>query len=261
MKVIEPGDACLEVVAMAHRGLLREQQEDAIGFCGWNSQTAAGVPVTLRSYSSWPTFALADGLGGHAGGAMASLAAVSVIAGDNDGSPVEDLVHSAHERIRQLGIETGQSGTGTTIAAIGLREDGVQIVNVGDSRIYEVTSEPLLLSVDDSPPAAAAADQPTPVVTQALGIGNRVLPHVDLLPLELGVRFLVCSDGLNDAIGQAGMDRCLASSSDARDLVVHLVAEALRAGGDDNVSVAVVTVCESSPEDPELTGEIRTAQE
>ncbi len=238
---------------MAHRGLRREQQEDAIGFCGWNSQTTAGVPVILRSHSSWPTFALADGLGGHAGGAMASLAAVSLIAGDNDGSPVEDLVHSAHARIRQMGIETGQGGTGTTIAAIGLREDGVQLVNVGDSRIYEVTSEPLLLSVDDSPSAAAEAGEPTPVVTQALGIGNQVLPHVDLLPLELGVRFLVCSDGLNDVIGQAGIDRCLGDATGATDIVVRLVAEALRAGGEDNVSVAVVTVGESSADGPEAS--------
>jgi protein phosphatase len=61
---------------------------------------------------------------------------------------------------------------------------------------------------------------------------------------------MVCSDGLNDMIGQAGIDHCVEVSKDSTDLVTRLVAEALRAGGEDNVSVAVVTVGEHPVREP-----------
>jgi PPM family protein phosphatase len=218
-----------------------------------------------------PVLAVADGMGGHAAGEVASaltVAALSDLVGRDDLS-VEDVVRQlglANDRI--LGSARDhpeQEGMGTTVAGVALlggnpdaaASDGDPqwaIFNVGDSRVYEHGPAGLVqVTVDHSLvqelveigvlTAQEAARHPSRnVVTRSLGREPMVEVSVSTRPVTPGQRLVVCSDGLSDELDPAELDAVLRSCPDAEQAARALVQAALEAGGHDNVTVLVVDV-------------------
>jgi serine/threonine protein phosphatase PrpC len=211
-----------------------------------------------------PIFAVADGMGGHAAGEVASALAVekmSVLAGRDDVRP-DDVLHALDEANEAIlayerdAVET--TGMGTTITGICL---GVVagsphwvVFNVGDSRVYRFADGQLSqLTVDHSEVAELlAAGRITAeealthplrnVVTRSLGVLPPPAADVWVLPVVPRERFLICSDGLPLEVPESMIASQLAGDSPAQAVAELLVSCAVSSGGRDNVSVVVIDV-------------------
>jgi serine/threonine protein phosphatase PrpC len=224
------------------RGLRRELNEDSY-------------------IASDPVFAVADGMGGHEAGEVASGMCVRALAqlpqlatGERTATAgvVQQYLASADESIRSA---TG-SRAGTTLSGVVVVEQmGVPywlVMNIGDSRTYRLSQGRLSqVSVDHSEvqelvesgeiTAEEAAVHPRRhVVTRALGAGAETEADYWLLPIEEGDRVMVCSDGLNGELTDGAMLDILSTVEDPQEAVDALIQAALRRGGRDNITVIVV---------------------
>jgi serine/threonine protein phosphatase PrpC len=133
---------------------------------------------------------------------------------------------------------------GTTVAGVLLTSDQVFAFNVGDSRVYTHGPDGLRqVSVDDSPPLAPGQEH-TVIVTQTLGGGFTyadVEPHVSAFPQSTEMRWLICSDGLSDLVGNETLSDLLQETDDSR-ATFELWKAAIEAGGRDNITLALVRV-------------------
>jgi protein phosphatase len=216
-------------------------------------------------------FAVADGMGGHAGGEIASSTAVAVLEGalGSVGSPegLVEAIRSANEAILSASLDDPSlAGMGTTLVAatlVGTADGDVLVIaNVGDSRAYLFHDGRLRQVTDDHSLAAemvrngdisdveAARHPQRHVITRALGIDGTV--DVDLFELRLGSgdRILLCSDGLTNELSDEEITRVLSSEDDPVTAAEDLVRRANAHGGADNITVVVVDalVAESSGE-------------
>ncbi len=233
----------IEVTAFTHRGKLRAGNEDAITVAGWIADAAMAGPRRSRHVPAEPLLvALADGLGGHAAGEVASRYAVDRLAtqalGDET-SIATALAAINAELYRTMAAAPELLGMGTTVAGLLLTASRALWFNVGDSRIYRYRDGCLQqLSIDDVPPGTR-----TGIITQTLGGSHRpvpVRPHIGGEDLSHPSRFLLCSDGLTDMIGVAEMERAMAAADE--DAVPALFTHAMQAGGADNISIIAVSV-------------------
>jgi PPM family protein phosphatase len=218
-----------------------------------------------------PVFVVADGMGGHDGGDIASAIVVEEFARlaeagyDAARGPetVAAVLATCHERIerhaaeqRAAGHASYQAGT-TAVVALLVEEDGEArwlVANVGDSRAYRLDGGVLeQVSVDHSlvqelvdagtlSPADAAHHPERNIVTRALGGPDRPDADYFLLPLTTTHRLLLCSDGINGMLDDASIAAVLERSADAAEAASALVAAALSAGGEDNATAVVVDV-------------------
>jgi len=211
-------------------------------------------------------FVVADGMGGHNAGEVASAIAVRTMldaAGDGftDHETFVAAVRAANAAIHDAadGLSE-QRGMGTTLTAVAPLRLGageppaLSITNVGDSRTYVFRDGELRqLSVDHSyvqellseglVTAEEARVHPRRnIVTRALGIDGSVSPDAWVIPLVVGDRFLLCSDGLVDEVTDSNIAAVLRSVTDPNRAASELVAAANRNGGRDNVTVIVVDV-------------------
>lgn len=236
--------ARITVHAYTDVGLRRRRNEDAVMVGGWLCQTHRGTLVSM-DFAPTPPFAcaVADGMGGHAGGDLASRTALSVIAGSYpDWQTEEDVIDdllSVNQQVRAVGVEAELQGLGTTVAGLCFLSDQVIAFNVGDSRIYEVTSEgPVQLSVDDS--VFDTFGRPTNVITQSMGQPIPVRPHLVRVPLR-PARFLVCSDGVSGMTSDDELGEALADADPA--VCSERIVAAVRANGaHDNLTFLLVDV-------------------
>ena len=209
-----------------------------------------------------PIFAVADGMGGHSAGDVASKAVVTRLAelgGDSDTTAeainralalaVEDM--KAGEGVTDLG--TGTTVTGVAVAIV---SDAPQFIayNIGDSRVYQLTSGVLeQVTVDHSvvqelvdagriTREEADVHPHGNVITRAVGFHEPPVPDYRVLPLTAGLRILVCSDGLTKELTAYGIRHFLLSNPKAEDAVAALVTAALENGGRDNVTAIVLDV-------------------
>lgn len=217
-----------------------------------------------------PIFLVADGMGGHAQGEVASQTVLRVfdehIARDVSSTPerILDAIHSSNDAVRDLSAadDYGTAVSGTTLAGIALVDAGDEIgfhwmaFNVGDSRVYTWTDGVLAqLSVDhsavqemiDAGLISAEDAQKHPernVITRAIGADEFVDADVWLLPAAGEQAFLICSDGLTKELDDAAIARVLARDirldAAGRSVADLLVDEAIDHGGRDNVSVVYV---------------------
>jgi protein phosphatase len=235
-------DLRLDVGHGTDRGLRREMNED--------SYIAAD-----------PVFAVADGMGGHEAGEIASGICVRTLAEmpqlasgarDATAGAVQEYLLAADETIREA---TG-SRAGTTLSGVVLVEQlGMPywlVLNIGDSRTYRFSRGGLTqISVDHSEVQElvdagqisrreAAVHPRRHVVTRALGTGYETEADYWLVPVEEGDRILVCSDGLNGELDDEQISDILATEADPQAAVDELIQAALRSGGRDNVTCIVV---------------------
>ncbi|KUL31059.1 PP2C family protein-serine/threonine phosphatase [Streptomyces regalis] len=242
------------VSAISHPGLLRERNEDSLVVGPWTlCATVTENPQTLIFPLGTPlVVAVADGLGGHPGGEVASALVVRRIASLGPALSsevaVRDALNACNRAVYQAagGDEGGGlSAMGTTVAGVVVQPGSLLAFNVGDSRVLAASRDGLRqLSVDDSPPHPAG--QTTSLVTQCLGGSptyRAVQPHVTAESPVPGERYLVCSDGLTDPVKEDVLDEVLREHNDGR-AAFELWKAAIEAGGPDNITVAVVRVAD-----------------
>jgi serine/threonine protein phosphatase PrpC len=218
-----------------------------------------------------PVFVVADGMGGHDGGEIASRIVVDEFArlsevgyDERRGSDaVLATLRAAQRRLlAYASTHVGRDGRrwhgGTTTVAALLVEgdDGPEwlLANLGDSRIYRLTQGELLrVSTDHSvvqelvdagriTEEQALHHPERHIVTRALGGPDPLDPDFFLLPLAEAERVLLCSDGVTDLVRDAELGRILVENTDPRDAAARVVAAALEAGGIDNATAVVVDV-------------------
>ena len=209
-----------------------------------------------------PIFAVADGMGGHSAGDVASNAVVRRLA-EHAGKVVID----AESISRSLGLAvddmaTGDGvtdlGTGTTVtgAALAIVSGAPKwiIFNIGDSRVYQLITGVLeqvtvdhsvvqeLLDAGRITREEAEVHPQGNIITRAVGFHEPPIPDYRILPAQPGMRLLVCSDGLTKELTAYGIRHFLMDNSNADDAANALVGAALDNGGRDNVSVIVLDV-------------------
>lgn len=235
----------IDVGLATHRGHHREQNEDS-------------------ALAAYPVFVVADGMGGHAAGEVASRLAVEAL-GALEGSELADIealvqaVENANRLIWDSGKEPGQRGMGTTITGCAVLRDGSWVVfNVGDSRVLFIhEGEIRQITVDHSEvqdmvtlgilaPEEAAVHPMRHIVTRSLGARPDVDVAVDRIEVVPGDRFLVCSDGLTDEVAADDIFWVLDTAENPQGAADALIAAALAAGGHDNVTVIVVDITAST---------------
>jgi serine/threonine protein phosphatase PrpC len=244
------------VSALSHPGLLRERNEDSLVAGPWTlCATVTESPQTLVFPLGTPlVVAVADGLGGHPGGDVASALVVRRIASVGPAlsseNAIRDAVHACNRAVYDAvagGAGDELATMGTTIAGTVVRPGSLLAFNVGDSRVFAASRDGLRqVSVDDSPPLEPG-QRTTSIVTQCLG-GSRayrsVQPHVTAESLSGGDRYLVCTDGLTDPVPPEVLEEVLREYDDGR-AAFELWKAAIAAGGPDNITLAVVRVADT----------------
>ena len=182
--------------------------------------------------------AVADGLGGHPAGDVASLTAIraldgSGLTGESSDGELLDAIRAAHDAVVSAGEEDdSRLGLGTTLVVALVREGAVTVAHVGDSRAYVLPASGELEPVTRDHSVHG-------YLTQALGLDRAVMPDTAQVPAPRGTRLLLCSDGLTNMVEAEAIGELLAHGS-AQDACDALVKAALDAGGIDNVTVIVL---------------------
>lgn len=207
-------------------------------------------------------FAVADGMGGHAAGEVASAIAVARMA-DLDARPTGEQILAAvrtanSEVIAQAAQGSGREGMGTTLSGVAIAdhdgEDSLLVFNVGDSRTYKLDADGLTQITSDHSlvaemvrdgelaPDDAAKHRSRNVITRALGIAAEVrVDHWWIAPAA-GQVFLLCSDGLHNEVPPPVIEGVLRAASSPQAAVDALMGIALDAGARDNVSAIAVWI-------------------
>lgn len=247
---------CYEIVAslLSDTGCLRETNED----CG--RYTRPGDSALLES-RGWLAV-VADGMGGHVAGEVASNLAVDVITRVYYSDPgdartaLQRAFLEANRRIYESALRDGSlKGMGTTCTALALRNDSALYLHVGDSRLYLVRGGDIYLMTEDHSAvmemvkhglmsAAEARRHPDKnIILRALGSH----PEIELttwqkpLPVQEGDCFVLCSDGLYDLVEDEEIKQ-VTLTQNPHAACKMLISMAKERGGHDNITVAVVSL-------------------
>jgi len=266
----------IDVAALSHRGHVRRDNEDS--FLVTRLGRTLETLLTSLSDAEAPKLAeevnyvmiVADGMGGHAAGEVASRMALSAIVGIaldmpdwivklNEGY-AREVERRTRDRVREVGAllfdegarDPALSGMGTTLTAARSLGRDLQITHVGDSRAYlfragelhhltrDHTYAQLLVDLGRLPSTDAADPRHRHILTNVLGGSDRdVKVDIDLMKLEDGDRVLLCSDGLTEMVDDKTIADILAGASASEQACDALVQRALDNGGRDNVTVIV----------------------
>lgn len=243
----------IEVHALTHPGALRPENEDTIAVGGWIAANALDKPKRFDWLADNPLLAVvADGMGGHAGGALASRTAVQHLQSraEEIGSAEaarRALVSANAALYDMMSGGDAPGGMGTTVALLALTPALAVAANVGDSKIYRFDRADLVqLSTDDTPgpklPNGRTAQITTPMMTQSLGGQKQftgIEPHAGEEAPAPGSQYLLCSDGLSDLVGPDAIQARLAAQ-DGGAAVEALFRDAMAAGGRDNISIVLL---------------------
>jgi serine/threonine protein phosphatase PrpC len=217
-----------------------------------------------------PLFLVADGMGGHQAGEVASGAVIEEFA-RLAGMPsvtidqVQASLRQARRRVAEL--SSGErAGAGTTLSGVVIADiDGDAYwlaINLGDSRTYRFADDVLeQISVDHSvvqelidsgelDEASASTDSRRNVITRAIGAGSDAEPDFWLIPADEGDRILVCSDGLSGELDRAEIEDVLRAEAEPQQAATRLVHEAMLRGGRDNITAVVVDAVQVRVREP-----------
>lgn len=244
----------VEINAQSHVGLVRQQNEDMI-LAGTRLIRDASYTISYTlPEGERAIFALADGMGGHNAGEVASEEALSSLSSFFDALPPalspEQLREAfsqwnqeIHARLLRLGGEDPAcQGMGTTLVGMCLYGGRAYWFNCGDSRIYRLHDGQLAqLSTDHSYEHVAGMSGFSHLITNCLGggCGDTFIDMREMVPpVSSSDLFLLCSDGLTDLVPDSWIERFLKTGASA----AQLVKMACHAGGHDNVSVCLLRV-------------------
>jgi len=244
----------LEFAQMSDPGVVREGNEDCLG------HFPPASPAEVRS-RGW-LFALADGVGGHERGEVASRLAVDSVldaflnaaAGTQLGALLPRMVHQANERVYAAASGKPGSGMATTLVLCALRFDQAVISHVGDSRCYLIRdgrATPLTrdhtLAADQASmgllSAKEAQEAPTRhILSRAVGSDLVVAPDTTQIQVNPDDVFMLCSDGLHGPLPAAEIAYVVTQRKDLQAAAERLVAIANERDGSDNVSVQLIRI-------------------
>lgn len=215
-------------------------------------------------------FAVADGMGGHQAGEVASHLALETLHAEFTAAGTDVLVRAVenanHTLVSRSTADPELAGMGTTLVAMALVDaagrDAIGVVNVGDSRLYLLSDGELAQITEDHSlvatmerqgrlTAAEAAVHPQRnILTRALGIDGAVLVDSwEILPV-VGDRYLICSDGLFNEVDENRISATLRRIADPSEACRELIRLANEGGGRDNITCVVVDVVDDSGRDP-----------
>jgi PPM family protein phosphatase len=209
-------------------------------------------------------FAVADGVGGHQAGEVASQTAVETLqrefaGGEHTTEGLVAAVEAANKAVWQLAQGSREKrGMGTTLTALALvqvdGEEQLALANVGDSRTYILQQGELLQLTEDHSlveelvrdgkltPAEAQTHPQRSIITRALGMEPAIeVDSWEIIPYQ-GDRILLCSDGLTNELSDERIASTLRQLADPQEAARDLVRQARAAGGSDNITVVVVDV-------------------
>jgi PPM family protein phosphatase len=236
-------------------GLLREGNEDS-------------------AYAGPYLLAIADGMGGHVAGEVASSVTISALTGLDNELPADHLldalaaaVATASGTLHKMSVEDPSlEGMGTTLTALLWSGTTIAICHIGDSRAYllrdgefrQITRDHTLVQslVDDGrlSPAQAATHPQRSLVMRALQSGTEAEPDLSTIEAAAGDRYLLCSDGLSDVVSEETLRETLIRCTDRDQAVGQLIELAIRGGGPDNITCIVADVVDSGANAP--TGQV-----
>lgn len=227
----------MDFSALTHPGLHRDHNED-----------------TYLADPKLGLFLVADGVGGHASGEVASaIVRETVTSAFSAGSTILNAIMKAHQAILEEITVRESSNMGSTIVALGLEGYDYEIAWVGDSRAYLFDDHLMQLTQDHNTvsellsrgiltPTEAASHPLRHTLTQSLGID----PNMKIIPghkrgrLTPGQQLLLCSDGLTDELADEEIARILGSQKKLVEKVNAFIDRALQSGGKDNITAMVI---------------------
>lgn len=207
-------------------------------------------------------YIVADGMGGHKAGDLASSYAVQTIVGaiqrSTENRPaliLQKAVRYANYRLyEKAGEREEYQGMGTTLVVMTVYGEEALAVNVGDSRLYEIANGTIIqISEDHSlvaelvrkgelSPGEARKHPDKNIITRALGIQEET--EIDLFPfhVEPGSKYLLCSDGLSNMVEDEELCRIISRNESLEEIAGELILEANANGGLDNIAVVLVEI-------------------
>ncbi len=259
------GDAVqVEFVGVTDAGLVRESNEDWFAVGDLDRSVLAGPGQILRAGGArGPLFVVCDGMGGVAGGEVASRLAVEIVWREMVGA------HRTGERavlarLMRRSIRTANRGLideaaarpelrgmGTTVSAAALAQNALLIAQVGDSRAYIERSGTLTQVTRDQSVVSALVhagrlsemearlSEKRSLILQALGTAPEVEVAISLVELRRGDRLLLCSDGLHGPVNDEALRHALSEHAEVDRAAEALIGLARQAGAPDNVTVVL----------------------
>ncbi len=232
----------LRYSARSDRGLVRQNNQDAV-------------------YAGPRLLALADGMGGHAAGEVASSLVISALASLDEDDPSDDLLRQLREATvegnaaitRHVADAPDLEGMGTTLTAILFAGSRLGMVHVGDSRAYLLRGGVLSQITKDDTFVQSLIDEgriteeeahthPQRSLLLRAITGQDVEPSLTIRESRAGDRYLLCSDGLSGVVSDETLADTLQSYRDPRDCADRMIELALRGGGPDNITCIVADV-------------------
>ncbi|MFK7828579.1 MAG: PP2C family serine/threonine-protein phosphatase [Congregibacter sp.] len=224
--------------ARTHPGLRREKNED---------NYAADAELGL--------WVVADGVGGHSNGEVASAIACEIIRNDvEDGKTLCNAIEHAHKSVlHEIAKRDAASNMGTTVVAMRMHQDEYEVAWVGDSRAYLYDGKLRQLTRDHSAvndlldsgaitPEQAKGHPQRHALSRSLGVSDTNASAVSSITgtLRSGAQVLLCSDGLTDELNDAAIENELALNDSPEAQAEALLGAALAKGGRDNLTILVV---------------------
>src|SRR4051794_3207901 len=239
----------LRYAARSDRGLIRGNNQDSV-------------------YAGPRLLAVADGMGGHAAGDVASKVVIAALEHLDDDAPSGDMLQSMREAVfegsehlREVIRESPQlEGMGTTLTAILFAGSRLALCHVGDSRAYlvrdgqtsQITHDDTFVQtlIDDGriTPEEANSHPQRSLLLRALN-GQEVEPDLSMREVRDGDRYLLCSDGLSGVVSEETLAEAL-KDPDPQSTADRLIELALRSGGPDNITVIVADVVDDDGRGP-----------
>ncbi|MCD7745044.1 MAG: Stp1/IreP family PP2C-type Ser/Thr phosphatase [Lachnospiraceae bacterium] len=204
---------------------------------------------------------VADGMGGHNAGDLASRytveSMIEYLGQAQEERPIpllSESIHYANDRvIEKAATDQSLEGMGTTVVAAVIRDGYLYVANVGDSRLYlidetisQITKDHSLVEemirMGELKRKDARTHPDKNVITRAIGVKSPVRIDFFDVKLEEGDRILLCSDGLTNMVEDSGIWKIVRNSDSPKEAAQHLVNEANKNGGKDNISVVLAEV-------------------
>lgn len=230
----------MKVAGRTDRGKVRELNEDTFGYHD-------------------NLFVVADGMGGHQAGEVASAIAVETIlkadlAGDIK-TALQKTLETANQAILKEAAEKNElNGMGTTVAVLYLESERAYVTHIGDSRVYYLSGNDLkqltcdhslvfeLVKSGEITVEEAKIHPQRNILTRALGSNETLETEIIEIPVTPGDKFLLCSDGLTNSISEALIKELMSREEDLESIVDHMISTANELGGSDNITVILVEI-------------------
>ncbi|MBQ1871718.1 MAG: Stp1/IreP family PP2C-type Ser/Thr phosphatase [Lachnospiraceae bacterium] len=233
--------------ALTDRGLERPENQDYL----FTSELSVGNLPNL--------FIVADGMGGHAGGKLASTTATKAFVKSVQKSTSEDVneiltcaVTKANEEVIKKAKKSELEGMGTTLVAATVIEDKLYVANVGDSRLYVITAGEIkqvtkdhslveeMVRLGELEPSKARTHEKKNVITRAIGVADEVKADIFKVSLKEEQTILLCTDGLTNMVTDDDIRKIVVTGRDVIEKAENLIGEANKNGGKDNITVVLI---------------------